>query len=137
LLAESAGYTLPWTGRPVGEQSATIVWDTLRAADRLPLLWNVYPLHPHRPGEPQSNRRPTAAEVAIGLPFVLRLMELFAFERIAAVGRVAAEALRRAFGDDRQIWALRHPAHGGAQPFATGMLAVLAGNDPAAGSTPP
>ena len=51
------------------------------------LLWNVVPTHP---GDDRSNRRPTRAEVAAGLPFV---RELARGRRVVPVGRLAHEAL--------------------------------------------
>jgi uracil-DNA glycosylase len=75
------------------------------------LLWNVVPTHP---GTATSNRRPSAAEIRAGLPFALALR---ARKTVVAVGRVAAEALCAPY--------VRHPSHGGAVAFASGMAATL------------
>ena len=40
------------------------------------VLWNTVPTHPHRDGEPLSNRRPSAAEITAGAVFVERAIEL-------------------------------------------------------------
>jgi hypothetical protein len=74
------------------------------------LLWNAVPAHPHRPGEPRSNRRPTRAEVEAGRRFVEALA---AGREIVPVGRVAGEALGLPW--------IRHPSHGGAAAFAEGL----------------
>jgi uracil-DNA glycosylase len=72
------------------------------------LLWNVVPTHP---GSATSNRRPTRAEVAAGLPWVERLAR---GRRVVAVGRVAEHALG--------VESVRHPSHGGARAFRAGLL---------------
>jgi hypothetical protein len=71
------------------------------------LLWNVVPTHP---GTAVSNRRPTRAEVAAGLHFAGHL----ARDRwVLCVGRVAQAGLGGPY--------LRHPSHGGAQAFRSGL----------------
>jgi hypothetical protein len=75
------------------------------------LLWNVVPTHP---GTSLANRRPSRAEVAAGLPFSRRLAR---GRRIVPVGRIAHAALGGAY--------LRHPSHGGARPFRTGLVELL------------
>ncbi len=120
LVGEAAGYNgarvsgiaftseRQLTGSGPAEISATIVHRTLaelELADDV-LLWNLVPTHPHRPGAPLSNRRPTAAEVADGLPFVERVAE---GRRVLAVGRLAQRALGAPY--------VRHPSHGGASEF--------------------
>ena len=89
-------------------------------AERDVILWNTVPHHPHRPGEPLSNRRPTAAEIAAGAVFARRAIELLQPELVIAVGRVAEAAA----GDLAQA-RVRHPANGGASQFADGMREIL------------
>ena len=134
LVGEAAGYRgarvsgLPFTserqltGNGPAEATATIVQRVLASLDLEEgvLLWNVVPTHPHRPGEPRSNRSPTRAEVAAALPF---LGELVRGRRAIAVGRLAEAVLGAP--------AVRHPAHGGARAFAAG-LRQLAGDGDAA-----
>jgi uracil-DNA glycosylase len=128
LVGEAAGYNgarvsgiaftseRQLTGDGPAELSATIVHRTLAElgiADDV-LLWNVVPTHPHRPGLPRSNRRPTAAEVAAGVPFVERVAE---GRRVLAVGRLAQRALGVPY--------VRHPSHGGAAAFRATLAAWL------------
>jgi uracil-DNA glycosylase family 4 len=128
LVGEAAGYRgarlsgIPFTserqltGSGPAEASATIVQRVLAdlgLSDQV-LLWNVVPLHPHRPGAPASNRSPTGAETAAGLPFV---HELAAGKRIVAVGRLAQRALGAPY--------VRHPSHGGAAAFRAGLMNLL------------
>jgi uracil-DNA glycosylase len=74
------------------------------------------PTHPHRPGDPRSNRRPTHAEIETSLPF---LEELAEGRRVVAVGRLAAAELDAPY--------VRHPSHGGAREFRSGLVELLAG----------
>jgi uracil-DNA glycosylase len=125
LVGEAPGYRgarvsgLPFTserqitGAGPAEATATIVHRVLAelgVADDV-LLWNVVPTHP---GTSVSNRRPTRAEIAAGLPFV---EELAVGRRVIAVGRIAESVL----GGD----AVRHPSHGGAFAFTTGLRALI------------
>jgi uracil-DNA glycosylase len=130
LVGEAAGYRgarvsgIPFTserqltGSGPAEATATIVHRVLAelGAEAEVLLWNVVPTHPHRPDAPGSNRRPTRVEVAAGLPFV---RELGRGRRTIAVGRLAEAAL--------EAPAVRHPSHGGAQAFRTGLAELLHG----------
>jgi uracil-DNA glycosylase len=128
LVGEAAGYRgarvsgLPFTserqltGAGPAEASATIVHrilDELGLRDHV-LLWNVVPTHPHRPGEPASNRRPTAREIALSLHF---LEALAAGRDVVPIGRVAEAALG--------LSGIRHPSHGGARAFRDGLAALV------------
>jgi len=125
LVGEAAGYRgarvsgiaftseRQLTGTGPAEASATIVHRVLAelGVENDVLLWNVVPTHP---GTPASNRRPTRAEIDACRPF---LDELTRHRRVIAVGRVAAAVLDAPY--------VRHPAHGGAAPFADGLRRTL------------
>ena len=131
LVGEAAGYRgarvsgLPFTserqltGRGPAEATATIVHRVLAelGVEREVLLWNVVPTHPHRPGLPSTNRRPTRREVEAGRAFV---RELARGRRTLAVGRLAEAALLVPY--------VRHPSHGGGASFASGLVALLRQN---------
>jgi uracil-DNA glycosylase len=125
LVGEAAGYRgarvsgLPFTserqltGTGPAEATATIVRRTLTElglADDV-LLWNVVPTHPHRPGEPMSNRPPAKTEVEEAMRF---LAPLAAGRRTIAIGRLAHSILGGPY--------VRHPSHGGAAQFRSGLL---------------
>jgi uracil-DNA glycosylase len=126
LVGEAAGYRgarvsgIPFTserqltGRGPAEASATIVHRVLGELGLTEhvLLWNVVPTHPHRPGAPDSNRRPRAAEIEASRGF---LEQLAAGREVVPVGQVAEAALG--------IAGIRHPSHGGAQEFRAGLAA--------------
>jgi uracil-DNA glycosylase len=129
LVGEAAGYRgarlsgLPFTsqrqltGVGPAEATASIVHRVLAelGLEEEVLLWNVVPTHPHRPGEPSSNRRPTPDEIEASLPF---LKELADGRRPIAVGRLAAAVLDAPY--------VRHPSHGGALAFRSGVVELLA-----------
>jgi len=140
LVGEAAGWrgarqsgiaftAAPAVGLPgTREASATIVQDSLELAGLAgkTLLWNALPTHPHRSGAPQTNRTPTATEIAEALD---SLHIAIGGRFVVCVGRNAARAvsdvldravpeLRLASESAREI-ALRHPSFGGAQRFRT------------------
>jgi uracil-DNA glycosylase len=128
LVGEAAGYRgarmsgIPFTserqvsGDAPGEATATIVHRVLGELGLLAdvLLWNLVPTHPHRLGDPDSNRPPASTEVEAGEPF---LAELAHSRRVVPVGRIAHVRLGGTY--------VRHPAHGGAAGFRAGLLDSL------------
>jgi len=106
--------------RPWKEPSGTIVHGILEELGAEPrvILWNTVPTHPHLPGKPLSNRRPTSEEVAAGRAFVDRLVDIIHPRLLVGVGRIACSALPAA----RYV---RHPAQSGATAFRLGMRALL------------
>ena len=119
ILGADRGYRKATSGpRLSTEASATMVWGTIRDIHPLPLLWNAFPFHPFHAGESDSNRAPTPAELAIGAPFIARLMRLFAFERVVAIGNSASASLTKmGVAHDK----VRHPSQGGKNLFVEGM----------------
>ena len=131
LVGEAAGYRgarvsgLPFTserqltGSGPAEATATIVHRVLAnlGAGEDVLLWNVVPTHP---GTETTNRPPTAAEIADARRF---LDVLAGGRRVIALGRVAARATGAPY--------VRHPSHGGAGEFASGLARELTRASPA------
>jgi hypothetical protein len=113
--------------RPEGyaEQSGTIVHGLLDqlGAERVVLLWNVVPAHPHRPGAALSNRTPTSSELRAGADVLGELVGLVRPRGIVPVGRSAERALREL--GIPALPAVRHPANGGATAFRTGCADAL------------
>ena len=114
--------------RPNGwsEPSGTIVHRTLDelAAEHDVVLWNTVPTHPFVAGRPLSNRRPNAAEVAAGVPYLERVLAMIAPRVVVGVGRISQAALT---GLGVEHVPVRHPSHGGATEFAAGMREVIEG----------
>jgi uracil DNA glycosylase superfamily protein len=121
LLRWGAPYRPSCAARTWSEPSGTIVHKVLEelGAERRVILWNTVPTHPHRPGEPLSNRRPTVAEVEAGAPLAMRLIELVRPRTVVAVGRIAESVLPPGTAY------VRHPANAGGPAFREGMRVIL------------
>ncbi len=104
------------------EASATIVQATLDQLEQRPLLWNSYPFHPHKPGQPQTNRKPKRSETLVGGRYLLQLIDLFQPEQVVAVGNSADTTLTHLAIEHVKI---RHPSHGGKRAFQSGIFALL------------
>jgi hypothetical protein len=125
-----AGWGHPYEAtslRPEGwaEQSGTIVHGALARLELSAgtVLWNVVPAHPHRRGEPLSNRTPSAAELRAGADVLAELIARLQPRAIVAVGRSAERALGE-LGVPSDA-ALRHPANGGATAFREGLAGYV------------
>jgi hypothetical protein len=132
LVGEAAGYRgarvsgVPFTserqltGAGPAEATATIVHRVLRelGLEDEVLLWNLVPTHPHRPGEPQSNRSPTVGEIRAARPFLDALAGSGASNKLLlAIGCLAQREVGGPY--------IRHPSHGGAVQFRENLLACL------------
>lgn len=112
---------LPWR-----EPSATIIWRTLKALSIQDdtVLWNAVQMHPHRRGEPWSNRTPTVGELALGVPALQMLQRAFPEAVFVPIGKKAHGLLLKT--GIRSAAYVRHPANGGAARLAEGLAAILA-----------
>lgn len=105
---------------PQKEQSATIVWNTLRELGHVPLLWNALPYHPHKEKNYKSNRTPSNEELNIGKNILIELLKIFSQIQIIAVGNKAESILINMNID--YIDKIRHPANGGRNDFMRGII---------------
>jgi uracil-DNA glycosylase len=122
VLGASHGYRKATSGEKLStEASATMVWATIRDIDPLPLLWNAFPFHPFDAGNPLTNRMPAAAELACGAVFIERLVRMFGFERIVAIGNHAATSLTKLGIEHEKV---RHPSMAGKPQFVAGMARI-------------
>lgn len=108
-------------GPLVGERTADLVWSALSAINRPIFLWNVFPLHPHEPGAPMSNRGHTGQERAASRPLLIWLLATLRPRRIVAIGGDAQKALREL---DIDAAAVRHPSYGGQRDFLGGLASL-------------
>lgn len=120
-------------GHMPGEQTATIIWRELRRHNVVALGWNAWPFHPHRPGQPESNRAPRAAELRQGLVFLEALLALAPGLPVVALGNCAHRNLSALNVPHHRV---RHPAQGGATLFANGLAAIIAGDASASSRCP-
>ena len=72
-------------------------------------------------GNALTNRMPSAAELALGATFIARLVELFGFERIVAVGNHADASLTKLGIAHEKV---RHPSMAGKPEFVAGMARI-------------
>lgn len=113
----------PTKGEAVAERTAAVVWGILRNVELAVFLWNVFPLHPHEPRNPFSNRSHTAKERAVGEELLCALIALIRPRRIVAIGNDAARTARRVAGGEQQ-YTVRHPSYGGQTEFLAQMRSL-------------
>ncbi|WP_244598840.1 uracil-DNA glycosylase [Rhizobium tubonense] len=105
-------------GPAVAERTAGVIWQTLHRINRPVFLWNVFPLHPHEPDDPQSNRCHTRNEREASKPLLMWLLEALKPKIVVAIGRDAQMALADMGIDAQQV---RHPSYGGQREFIEGI----------------
>lgn len=108
-------------GPAVAERTAAEIWSAIGGLKLPPFLWNVFPFHPFEPGNPFSNRRFTAKELAAVHPINQALIDWLGICRIVAIGQDAAH-YSTAFGVE--VLAVRHPSYGGVTDFRQGIQAL-------------
>lgn len=119
VLGADRGYRKATDGPKLStEASATMVWGTIRTIEPLPMLWNAFPFHPFVPGNPSSNRVPSSAELLLGGDLLARLLSLFDFRTIVAIGNQSSLCLTRLGVEHTKV---RHPSMGGKNLFLEGM----------------
>lgn len=108
-------------GAAVSERTATVTWAQLRTIGRPVMLWNVFPLHPHAPGDGMTNRCHRKAEREATWPFMLALIDLLRPKQLVAIGRDAGLALAEI---DIAVSTVRHPSYGGQADFIAGIQTI-------------
>jgi len=108
--------------RVFGEQSATIVWTTLADLEVVPFIWNTFPFHPHKKGNPLTNRKPRKPETRFGGDILQQVIDLWDFQQIIAIGNVAYDTMTEFEIDCVKV---RHPAQGGKNDFVAGLTELL------------
>jgi uracil-DNA glycosylase len=115
FFKNTEGFVRAYSGdRIYKEPTSTIMWRKISKYDTIPLLWAVYPLHPHEAENTESNRTPTRAEVVAMKDHLQKLIHIIQPKAVVALGNTAKRTL-----DDLGIDAqkLRHPARGGGPVF--------------------
>jgi hypothetical protein len=104
------------TGAMVAERTAAVIWGMLGHLSAPVFLWNVFPLHPHEPGDPFSNRSHHPHERAVGEELLAELVVMLRPRRLVAIGNDAAKSASRLAGIARVV-SVRHPSYGGQRDF--------------------
>lgn len=105
-------------GPAVAERTAAEIWAVLKVIETPPLLWNVFPFHPHKPDNPFSNRRFAARELCQVDELNSKLIGWLQIRQVIAIGQDAAQYAQR-FGV--KVITIRHPSYGGVREFREGM----------------
>jgi len=91
------------------ENSSGAIWDVLIETQFFPLMWNVFPFHPHEVDKLSTNRVPTGKELRWSREFVFELQSIFStIKHTYAIGKKALQYL-----DLPQDHYIRHPSYGG------------------------
>ena len=106
----------PTIGNPLAERTAAVIWTALSRIGSPIFLWNVFPLHPHEPGEPFTNRSHNARERSIGEEILSEVLSLLRPKRLVGIGNDATKSLLRT-ASGRQVMQVRHPSYGGQNDF--------------------
>lgn len=104
------------TGSMVAEQTAAVIWSMLALVPAAVFLWNVFPLHPHEPDDPFSNRSHRPHERAVGEALLAELITMLRPRRLVAIGNDAAKVAYR-LAEFTEVVQVRHPSYGGKTDF--------------------
>lgn len=100
------------------EISATIIWNELENYTNKPLIWNIFPFHPHELKNNKTNRTPNKIELELGKGYLIQLLEIFDIKKIIALGRKPESQINDL---DLNFAYVRHPANGGKNKFINGL----------------
>jgi hypothetical protein len=106
------------TGPVVAERTATEIWAAIRSVPLPPLLWNVFPFHPHERDQPLTNRKFMARELVVVDELNRMLISWLGISTIVGIGQDAAKYAAD-FGI--AVECIRHPSYGGTKDFRTGV----------------
>jgi len=104
------------TGTEMKERTAAVIWKMLAVVTEPIFLWNVFPLHPHEPNDPFSNRTHRPHERLVGEELLAELINMLRPRRLIGVGNDAAEVASR-LAQNCEFAHVRHPSYGGQTEF--------------------
>lgn len=110
-------------GPAVAERTAAVIWMMLQRLEEPVFLWNVFPLHPHEPDEPMSNRCHTRRERQACDRFLHEILDLLQPDTVIAIGGDAHRAVEELGVESIQV---RHPSYGGQNTFVAQIEEVYA-----------
>ena len=79
-------------------------------------IWNIFPFHPYKSDNSQSNRTPTDSEIKLGYLFLEKLISIFDIKFVVPIGKKAEQGLKE-FNQKEVKGYVRHPANGGKNDF--------------------
>jgi hypothetical protein len=104
------------TGSIMAERTAAVIWSMLVSVQAAVFLWNVFPLHPHEPNDPFTNRSHRPKERIAGEALLAELITMLHPRRLVAIGNDAAKVAGK-FGGVTEVVQVRHPSYGGQTEF--------------------
>ena len=107
------------------ERTAKVIWRELDTISENIMFWNVFPFHPHPPGDAFANRAHTPAEQASCKIFLTGLIDMLRPSCLVAIGR-DAESATSSLG--LPIVPVRHPSYGGQSQFSAGIRSLYGGS---------
>lgn len=116
VLGQRYGYRrLDHQAKLQKENTATIIWNEIGQYGQLPLLWNIFPFHPYKQNNVNTNRAPRNSELKDGMEFVKMLLSMFPeISTVIAVGNRAHAGLTQ---NKIECIKTRHPSFGGKTEF--------------------
>lgn len=108
------------TSEKIVEHTATVIWRVLSRITLPVFLWNVFPLHPHKPGNHFSNRLHNHLERKAGEQLLARVIGLLEPRRLVAIGNDASRVVS-SMGVGCEVLCVRHPSYGGQGKFVAQM----------------
>lgn len=105
-------------GSMIAERTAAVIWSMLVSVTAHVFLWNVFPLHPHEPGDPFTNRSHNPRERAIGEAILAELILILRPRRLVGIGNDAAKTASRV-AELVEVVQVRHPSYGGQREFVS------------------
>lgn len=108
-------------GDTVAERTAAVIWNVLSQIEVHVFLWNVFPLHPHEPGNPFSNRSHSSSERKDGESLLSELLAFLVPRRVIAIGNDAERTACRLTRQSHVV-RVRHPSYGGQRQFFSQIL---------------
>lgn len=112
---------LATTTSPVSERTAKVTWGVVKRLKSPPVFWNAFPLHPHLPDTPFSNRNHSGSERLETAWSLQMLIECLNPSHVVAIGNDAADALTHMGVVHAKV---RHPSYGGQAEFIGGMETI-------------
>ncbi len=110
-------------GPAVAERTAAVIWSMLLRVGEPVFLWNVFPLHPHQPDEPMSNRCHTKRERDACDRFLHEVLALLQPDTVVSIGGDAHRTVEELGVESIQV---RHPSYGGQNTFIAQIEDVYA-----------
>jgi hypothetical protein len=104
------------TGSAIAERTAAVIWSMLVSVPAAVFLWNVFPLHPHEPHDPFTNRSHRPKERIAGEALLAELITMLRPRQLVAIGNDAAKVADK-FAGVTDVVQVRHPSYGGQTEF--------------------